>query len=71
MSHEQFEPQLQLVEVSSDSGLSAGRRWFNQVVLQCSHPALRGKPDWVRLPDRVWQRQSALLVSLRERKRHS
>jgi len=70
MSHDPYEPQLQLVPVTSESGLSRGRRWFNQVVMQCSHPTLRNKPEWVHLPDRVWQRQSALLVSLRERKRH-
>jgi hypothetical protein len=67
MSYDQYDPQLQLAPVSRDSDMSRGRRWFNQVVMQCSHPVLRGKPDWVHLPDRVWRRQSALLVSLHER----
>jgi len=46
-----------------------GWRWFNHVVAQCALPARRRKPRWVHLPDRVWQRQSALLVSLHELKR--
>jgi hypothetical protein len=58
-----------LAPVSNESGMSRGRRWFNQVVMQCSHPMLRSKPDWVHLPDRVWRRQSALLVSLHQRDR--
>ncbi len=67
MSYDQYDLQLQLAPVSHDSDMSRGRRWFNQVVMQCSHPVLRSKPDWVRLPDRVWRRQSALLMSLHER----
>jgi hypothetical protein len=67
----QFQPELQLSPVTSERTVGRGRRWFNQVVMQCSHPVSQRKPDWVHLPERVWQRQSALLVSLRERKRHS
>jgi hypothetical protein len=73
MNYDPYDPQLQLTPVASDtemsSSMSRGRRWFNQVVMQCSHPMLRSKPDWVHLPDRVWRRQSALLVSLHERDR--
>jgi hypothetical protein len=46
-----------------------GWRWFNQAIARCAQPARRDKPLWVHLPDRVWQRQSALLVSLHEMKR--
>jgi hypothetical protein len=67
----QVHPELQLTPVSNNSEeVSRSRRWFNQIVMQCSHPVLGRKPDWVHLPDRVWQRQSALLVSLHEQKRH-
>ncbi len=73
MSYDPYEPQLQLMPVTSDAeSLSRGRRWFNQVVMQYAHNSkTRSKPEWVHLPDRVWRRQSALLVSLRERKRHN
>jgi hypothetical protein len=67
MRNDQYAPQLQLAPVSNDGGMSRGRRWLNRVVKQCSHPLLRSKPGWIHLPDRVWRRQSALLVSLHER----
>lgn len=69
MLYDQYDPQRQLAPVQRDNGISRGRRWFNQVVMQCSHPLLRSKPDWVHLPERVWRRQSALLVSLHDRDR--
>lgn len=55
MSYDQYDRQLQLAPIVSDNlelsaGMSRGRRWFNQVVMQCSHPMLRSKPDWVHLP---------------------
>lgn len=65
-----FQPELQLAPVTSEPEPSRGRRWLNQVVTQVAQPMRHGKPGWVHLPDRVWQRQSALLVSLHERKRH-
>jgi hypothetical protein len=71
MTYDQNEPQLQLAPMPNESSMSRGRRWFSQVVMQCSHPMLRSKPDWVHLPDRVWRRQSALLVSLHERDRNA
>jgi hypothetical protein len=54
---------------ATSSHVHRGWRWFNQVVAQCALPVRRHKPLWVHLPDRVWQRQSALLVSLHELKR--
>lgn len=61
--------QLESAPMQGVGGINPGRRWFNQLVMQCSRSALRGKPDWVHLPDRVWQRNSALLMSMHERKR--
>jgi hypothetical protein len=49
--------------------IGRGWRWFNHVLAQCALPVRRDKPYWVHLPDRVWKRQSALLVSLHELKR--
>lgn len=71
MTCEYPEPQLQLAPMTTDGVVQRGRRWLNQVVMQCSHPMLRSKPGWVHLPDRVWRRQSALLVSLHERDRRA
>lgn len=65
-----FQPELQLAPVTAEPERSIGRRWLNQVVTQITQPRRHSKPDWVHLPDRVWQRQSALLVSMHERKRH-
>jgi hypothetical protein len=65
-----YQPELQLAPVTSGSEPGIGRRWLSQVVTQIAQPMRRSKPEWVHLPDRVWQRQSALLVSLHERKRH-
>lgn len=51
-------------------GLSRGgvsRRWLNALVAQYVQSKGCEKPMWVHLPDRVWQRQSALLMSLHER----
>jgi hypothetical protein len=74
MSYDQYDlelqPDHQLAPVTANSEMSRSRRWFNQVVMQCSHPVLRNKPDWVHLPDRIWHRQSALLVSLYKLKRN-
>ena len=64
MTSEQYAPHVRLASVTGDTGMSRCRRWFNYVVMQCSQPPAPGKPDWVRLPDRVWRRRSALLVSL-------
>ncbi|MES9946161.1 MAG: hypothetical protein ABW080_14490 [Candidatus Thiodiazotropha sp.] len=69
MRYPDHDPQLQLATVPRDSGINPGRRWFSQIVMQCAHPALQGKPDWVHLPDRVWRRNSALLMSLHDCKR--
>jgi hypothetical protein len=63
-----FQPELQLVPVTSEPQPGIGRRFLNQVVTQITQPVKRSKPEWVHLPDRVWQRQSALLVSMHERK---
>ena len=72
MSYDPFDNELQLMPVTSEAdGMSRGRRWFNQVVTHYANARARSKPHWVHLPDRVWQRQSALLVSLHERKRHN
>ncbi|MGD8912205.1 MAG: hypothetical protein PVJ68_05590 [Candidatus Thiodiazotropha sp.] len=65
MRYPGHDPQLQLMPVQSDSSNNPGRRWFNQIVMQSS---LQGKPGWVHLPDRVWRRNSALLMSMHERK---
>jgi hypothetical protein len=65
-----FQPELQLLPVSTEPAVSTGRRWLNQVVTQITQPTRYNKPEWVHLPERVWQRQSALLVSMHERKRH-
>jgi len=43
------------------------RRWLNALVAQYVQSKASEKPMWVHLPDRVWQRQSALLMSLHER----
>ena len=54
-------------------GLSQGgisRRWLNALVAQYVQSKGSEKPMWVHLPDRVWQRQSALLMSLHERDRY-
>jgi hypothetical protein len=51
-------------------GVSRGgvsRRWLNALVAQYVQSKASEKPMWVHLPDRVWQRQSALLMSLHER----
>jgi hypothetical protein len=69
MRYLEHDPQLQLAPVQSDCSINPGRRWFNQIVMQCSHSVLYSKPDWVHLPDRVWRRNSALLVSMHECKR--
>ena len=69
MRYPDHDQQLQLATVSRDRSINPGRRWFSQIALQCAHPALQGKPDWVHLPDRMWRRNSALLMSLHERKR--
>jgi hypothetical protein len=49
----------------SKGGIS--RRWLNALVAQYVQSKASEKPMWVHLPDRVWQRQSALLMSLHER----
>jgi hypothetical protein len=69
MRYEDYQPELQLAPVTSESTSSPGRRWFNQIVMHSSSPLLQSKPDWVHLPDRVWRRNSALLMSLHQRKR--
>jgi hypothetical protein len=63
-----FQPELQLAPVTCEPEPGIGRRFLNQVVTQITQPVKRSKPEWVHLPDRVWQRQSALLVSMHERK---
>lgn len=50
--------------------MSRGRSWINQVLMQYAKPAARSKPEWLHLPNRVWSRQSALLVSLHQRGRN-
>ncbi|MBT2971105.1 MAG: hypothetical protein KME56_15675 [Candidatus Thiodiazotropha sp. (ex Ctena orbiculata)] len=69
MDYEDYEPQFQLAPVISDHGSNPARRWFTQIVMHGCRPMQQGKPDWVQLPDRVWHRNSALLMSLRQRKR--
>jgi hypothetical protein len=53
------------VPVHTERSIKPRRRWMNQVVAQCSWWS---KPQWVHLPDRVWRRNSALLISIHERK---
>lgn len=69
MYYPDHDPQLQLAPVQNDSPIHPGRRWFNQIVMQSSDSVLQNKPGWVHLPDRVWRRNSALLMSMHERKR--
>ena len=65
-----FQPELQLAAVTSGPEPGISRRWLNQVVSRITQPIRHNKPEWGHLPDRVWQRQSALLVCMHERKRH-
>ncbi|MES9813984.1 MAG: hypothetical protein ABW161_14305 [Candidatus Thiodiazotropha sp.] len=46
---------------------SWARRWFQGMVGQSVRPPSPGKPLGVHLPERVWQRQFALLMSLHDR----
>ncbi|PUB75875.1 MAG: hypothetical protein DBO99_15505 [gamma proteobacterium symbiont of Ctena orbiculata] len=69
MDYQDHEPQLQPAPVTGDNSINPARRWFNQIVMHASHPQLQGKPEWVHLPDRVWKRNSALLMSIHQRKR--
>jgi hypothetical protein len=66
MRYLDHDTQCQLALVQSNSSVNPGRRWLNQIVMQCS---VQRKPGWVHLPDRVWRRNSALLMSMHERKR--
>lgn len=68
MTIDPMAPMLQTMPLQRSSNMSRGRRWFNQVVAQCAQPVRRDKPLWVHLPDRVWRRQSALLMSLHDLK---
>jgi hypothetical protein len=52
--------------------LTSGMRHLNSLlrqVTQATRPMNMGKPMGVYLPDRVWQRQSALYMSLQDLKR--
>jgi hypothetical protein len=69
MRYPDHDPQRQLATVQSAGTIGRGRRWFNQIVMQRSHCARQSKPAWVHLPDRVWRRNSALLMSMHECKR--
>jgi hypothetical protein len=69
MGYPDHDPQLLLAPVQSESTINPGRRWFNQIVMQSSHSVFQNKPAWLHLPDRVWRRNSALLMSMHERKR--
>lgn len=44
----------------------SGLRRFKWLLWQYVRPATAGKPMGVHLPDRVWQRQSALLMCLHD-----
>lgn len=69
MTTELLTPMPYALPLQRTSNLRRGWRWFNNVVAQCAQPVRRDKPLWVHLPNRVWQRQSALLVSMHELKR--
>lgn len=69
MSIEMSTPLLSTLALHRPSQAGRGWRWFSQAIARCAQPVRRDKPLWVHLPDRVWQRQSALLVSLHEMKR--
>jgi hypothetical protein len=56
---------LQLVPVLRERDRYSIRRWFDQIAMQRS---MGSKPGWIHLPDRVWRRNSALLMSMHERK---
>ena len=52
--------------------LTSGMRHLNSLLrqyMQATRPVDKGKPLGVYLPDRVWQRQSALYMSLQDHKR--
>ena len=66
MSIEMSSPILSVLPLHRPSQVRRGWRWFNQAIARCAQPVRRDKPLWVHLPDRVWQRQSALLTSLHE-----
>jgi hypothetical protein len=67
MGNPDHDQKLQLVPVQSERASHSARRWFNQIVMQRSRGS---KPGWVHLPDRVWRRNSALLMSMHERKEY-
>ena len=46
--------------------LSAGLYRFKSLFGRYARPATPGRPLGVHLPDRVWRRQSALLMCLRD-----
>ncbi|MCU7812885.1 MAG: hypothetical protein KZQ77_16900 [Candidatus Thiodiazotropha sp. (ex Notomyrtea botanica)] len=48
--------------------VNRGRRWLHLMLNQWLAPKRRERPLWLHLPDRVWRRQSALLMSLHERR---
>lgn len=65
MGYPDHDPQRQLVLVRSDSTIDPGPRWLKQIVRQ---HFMGSKPGWMHLPDRVWRRNSALLMSMQERR---
>lgn len=69
MRYDDRKRQFQLVPLTGGCGINSRRRWFNQIMMHRTQSILHCKPDWVHLPDRVWHRNSALLMSLHERKR--
>ena len=40
--------------------------WFRNWLLKRRRTRIVNKPDWVHVPDRVWRRQSALIMCLHE-----
>lgn len=43
------------------------RLWLQRWLLSRQRLAHRAQPDWTHLPNRLWQRNSALLVLLHDR----
>jgi hypothetical protein len=65
MRYLDHEPQLPRLPVQSGSRIKSARLRFNQILMQ---RCMGRKPGWVHLPDRVWRRNSALLMCIHERK---
>jgi hypothetical protein len=51
---------------SDSSGAGMARGWFKTWLLGRRRVRTANKPDWIYVPDRVWRRQSALIMCLHE-----